>query len=477
MKNFLEEDTEPNSTQENNIVPSLKLLDAIMIVSGSMIGSGIFIVSADIVRQVGSAGWLILVWLITAALTMIASTSYGELSAMYPKAGGQYTYLKHAFGRFTGFLYGWTLFTVIQSGTIAAVAVAFTKFAAYFFPALELDSGTTIANLGFTKIKLAHIVSVILITLLTYINTKGVEGGKWIQRIFTISKIAAILLIVLLGFTLGFNKEVWHLNWTDAWQIKLNMFKPDTANVALGAIAIALVGSIFSADAWNSITFIAGEVKNPKRNIGLSLILGTGLVLTLYILANLMYLSVLTLPEIANAPSDRVAVAVCNKILGNTGTKFMAVLIMISTFGCINGMILTGARVYYTMAKDKLFFKPMAQLNKNNVPEKALWAQCVWTSLLCLSGKYGSLLDYVVMAVMLFYILTLVAIFKLRITHPNIARPYKALGYPWLPILYIITALVFCILLLIYKPDYTVPGLIIVACGIPVYFIANKALQ
>ncbi len=456
------------------VEPKLKLLDATMIVAGSMIGSGIFIVSADIVRNVGSAGGLLLAWLIAAVLTIIAAVSYGELSAMYPKAGGQYVYLKEAYNKLVGFLYGWTLFAVIQTGTIAAVAIAFTKFAAYFFPILELKTGPELLNLGFVIIKPAHVVSVLLITLLTYINTRGVEGGKFIQNLFTISKIAALLIVIILGFAMGANKEIWEANWVNGWSLVTQKFTQDTSKVVLGAVAAALVGSVFSADAWNNITFVAGEVKNPKRNIGLSLIIGTGLVLALYIMANIMYLSVLPLADIANAPSDRVAVAVCNKILGDTGTKLVAVLIMISTFGCINGMILSGARVYYTMAQDGIFFKSMATLNKNNVPAKALWAQCIWTSLLCFSGRYSDLLDYVVIAVMLFYILTLIGIFILRKTKPNIARPYKAIGYPILPIIYILMATTFCILLLIFKPNFTLSGLGIVALGVPIYFIFEK---
>lgn len=464
---------------ENNkerFEPRLKLLDATMIVAGSMVGSGIFIVSADIVRNVGSVGWLMIVWILTGLLTMAAAVSYGELSAMFPKAGGQYTYLKEAFGRLTGFLYGWTLFAVIQTGTIAAVGVAFAKFTAYFFPIFELNAQHTIVNLGFTKFQPAHLLSIVIIILLTWINTKGVEGGKKIQTIFTVTKITALMALVIFGLVLGANKDVWNTNWTNAFQLhSLIIHSNNFSFIALsGLVAAAMVGSVFSADAWNNITFIAGEVQNPKRNIGLSLILGTGIVLLLYVLTNLMYTSVLTLPEIANAPSDRVAVAVCNKIFGETGTKLMAALIMISTFGCINGMILAGARVYYTMAKDKMFFNQVAHLNKNNVPEKALWFQCIWTCLLCMSGKYGDLLDYVTMAALLFYIVTILGIFKLRITMPNAERSYQALGYPFIPALYIIIASLFCVLLLLYKPAFTLPGVGIVLLGIPIYFVLIK---
>jgi basic amino acid/polyamine antiporter, APA family len=454
----------------------LKLLDATMIVAGSMVGSGIFIVSADIVRNVGSAGWLIVVWVLTGLLTMAAAISYGELSAMFPKAGGQYTYLKEAFGRLTGFLYGWTLFTVIQTGTIAAVAVAFAKFTAYFFPVFELNEKHILFAIGSIHFQPAHALAIVLIVLLTWINTNGVEGGKKIQTIFTITKITALLSLIIFGLALGANAQVWQANWQNAWQLhSLQIDSQHFSVVALsGLVAAAMVGSVFSADAWNNITFIAGEVENPKRNIGLSLILGTGIVISLYILTNIMYVSVLNLPEIANAPSDRVAVAVCNKIFGETGTKLMAALIMISTFGCINGMILSGARVYYTMAKDNMFFKSVAQLNNKSVPAKALWVQCIWACLLCMSGQYGNLLDYVTMAALIFYIITIAAIFKLRIQQPLADRPYKAFGYPIIPALYILIAGLFCVLLLIYKPQFTLPGVGIVLLGIPVYLFLLK---
>jgi basic amino acid/polyamine antiporter, APA family len=460
----------------------LSLLDATTIVAGGMIGSGIFIVSAEITRYVGTAPWLIVVWVITSLLTVGAAISYGELSSMFPKAGGQFTYINEAFGRLTSFLYGWTLFTVIQTGTIAAVGVAFAKFSAYFFPMFELIKDaklhphTTVLDLGFTKIQYAHVLSIAIVVLLTYINTRGVENGKVIQRVFTIAKVTALLAIIVLGFALGFNEQVWHTNW----QVPSGMIAADAqtgqwipvagVSAILGALAAALVGSLFSADAWNNITFIAGEVDNPTRNVGRSLLLGTGTVLVLYILANVMYTSVLTMPEIASAPSDRVAILVCEKIFGSTGTKIMAVLIMISTFGCINGMILSGARVYYAMAQEKLFVKQAAQLNQFGVPAWALWAQAIWTAVLCCSGKYGDLLDYVVFAVLLFYIITIAAIFKLRKTRPDVHRPYKAYGYPYIAAIYIVTAALLCILLLVFKPTYTLSGLGIVALGIPIYF-------
>ncbi len=457
---------------------SLSLMDATMIVAGSMIGSGIFIVSADIIRHVGGAGNLILVWIITGIMTMAAAVSYGELSGMYPKAGGQYVYLTESWNKLIGFLYGWTLFMVIQTGTIAAVGVAFAKFAGYFFPVFELTDQNLLATVGPFKLYYAQLLSIAIICFLTYINSLGVNGGKIIQTIFTSTKLIALFGIIVLGFILGYQQEVWNTNWANMWDIHQSFNAADAlqspAIPIVGLFAAAMVGSVFSSDAWNNITFIAGEVKNPKRNIGLALLLGTGIVTLLYILTNVMYTGVLQLPEIANAPQDRVAVAAAEKILGVTGTKIIALLIMVSTFGCINGMILAGSRVYYTMAKDKLFFKQVNQLNKNQVPSNALWIQCIWASLLCLSGRYGDLLDYVVFAVLIFYILTILGIFRLRKTQPNLERPYKAFGYPWLPAIYVILASVMGVCLLIWKPNYTLPGLGIVLLGIPVYYFTQK---
>jgi APA family basic amino acid/polyamine antiporter len=457
---------------------SLSLMDATMIVEGSMIGSGIFIVSADIIRHVGGAGNLILVWIITGIMTMAAAVSYGELSGMYPKAGGQYVYLTESWNKLIGFLYGWTLFMVIQTGTIAAVGVAFAKFAGYFFPVFELTDQNMLATVGPFKLYYAQLLSIAIICFLTYINSLGVNGGKIIQTIFTSTKLIALFGIIVLGFILGYQQEIWNTNWANMWDIHQSFSAADALQSPtipiVGLFAAAMVGSVFSSDAWNNITFIAGEVKNPKRNIGLALLLGTGIVTLLYILTNVMYTGVLQLPEIANAPQDRVAVAAAEKILGVTGTKIIALLIMVSTFGCINGMILAGSRVYYTMAKDKLFFKQVNQLNKNQVPSNALWIQCIWASLLCLSGRYGDLLDYVVFAVLIFYILTILGIFRLRKTQPTIERPYKAFGYPWLPAIYVVLASVMGICLLIWKPNYTLPGLGIVLLGIPVYYFTQK---
>jgi len=485
------------STKENSgFKPSLGAFDATMIVAGSMIGSGIFIVSASITQNIGSAGWLIAVWALTGFMTLTAALSYGELSAMFPKAGGQYVYLKESYHPLFGFLYGWSFFSVIQTGTIAAVGVAFSKFAGYFFPALEMTDAnilvqfqyiggfhfnqvpiaTTILKTGVINIYPAQLLSILLIIILTYINTKGVKGGKLIQTTFTVTKLLSLFGLIGFGFLLASKASIWNANWHDAWKMKKiasdGSSTPVVGLAMLGAIAASMVGSIFSSDAWNNVTFIAGEIKNPKRNIGLSLFLGTLIVTVIYIAANLMYISVLPLNEIANAPSERVAVAASNVIFGNIGTYVIAVMIMISTFGCNNGLILAGARVYYTMAQDGLFFKKAGTLNNNAVPEWALWAQCIVAGLLCLSGRYGDLLDMVSFIVVIFYILTIIGIFILRIKRPEMERPYKAFGYPILPAIYILMGTAFCVLLIIYKPNFTWPGLIITLIGIPLYYIA-----
>ncbi len=458
--------------------PSLSAFDATMIVAGSMIGSGIFIVSADITRNVGSAGWLVAVWLLTGFMTLTAALSYGELSAMFPKAGGQYVYLKESYNPLLGFLYGWSFFSVIQTGTIAAVGVAFSKFAGYFFPSLEMTDANILFQMGFLKIYPAQLLSIAIIVLLTYINTKGVQGGKMIQSTFTITKLASLFGLIGFGFLLASKASIWDANWTNAWDMKTiasdGTATPIFGVAILGAIAASMVGSIFSSDAWNNVTFIAGEIKNPQRNIGLSLFLGTLIVTVIYISANLMYLSVLPLNEIANAPADRVAVAASNVIFGNIGTYVIAVMIMVSTFGCNNGLILAGARVYYTMAQDGLFFKKAGTLNKNAVPAWALWAQCIVAALLCLSGRYGDLLDMVSFIVVIFYILTIIGIFILRKKRPELERPYKAFGYPVLPAIYILMGTCFCVLLIIYKPNFTWPGLIITLLGVPLYYLALR---
>jgi APA family basic amino acid/polyamine antiporter len=452
---------------------SLGLMDATMLVAGSMIGSGIFIVSADIMRNTGSVGWLLVVWLITGFMTLTAALSYGELSAMFPKAGGQYVYLKEAYNPLISFLYGWSSFTVIQTATIAAVAVAFSKFTAYIIPSLNED--LVAIDLGFLQISPAQLLAIGVIVLLTVINTRGVNSGKAVQTTFTLAKILSLLGLIVFGL-LFMKPEVWAANWDASaiWDLhKINVdgsIESYTTVAAFGAIAAAMVGSIFSSDAWNNVTFIAGEIKNPQRNIGLSLALGTLIVTIIYVLTNITYSSVLTLGEIAGADKDRVAVAASQVIFGVSGTIIIALMIMISTFGCNNGLIMAGARVYYSMAKDGLFFKKVGELNKNSVPEFALWIQCIIACLWALSGKYGNLLDMISFVVVVFYILTIFGIFILRKKRPDVPRPYKAIGYPFLPLLYILMGSAFCILLIIFKPEYTWPGLIIVLLGVPVYY-------
>ena len=475
--------------EDKSFKRSLGLLDATMIVAGSMIGSGIFIVSADITRQVGSAGWLIAVWLITGFMTITAALSYGELSSMFPKAGGQYVYLREAYNPLFGFLYGWSFFAVIQTATIAAVAVAFSRFTAYLIPAvgegnilwgIEKGLNATGEMTYHFSISAAQLLAIISILFLTYTNTKGVKGGKIIQTTFTTAKLLALFGLIILGFVLTKNNF-----WDQNWQTGFNATQYTTPQggeagwipigglVLAGAVAVAMVGSIFSSDAWNNVTFIAGEVKNPQRNIGLSLFLGTLIVTIIYVLANLMYLYVLPMEGIAFAKNDRVAVVAAEQFLGtDIGPYVIAVLIMVSTFGCNNGLILAGARVYYTMAKDGLFFKKTGTLNKHAVPSYALWIQALVASLLCLSGRYGDLLTMISFVVVIFYVLTLIGIFILRKKRPDAERPYRAVGYPVLPILYIILAIGFCVGLLWYSTEYSLYGLGIVVIGIPIYFVA-----
>jgi APA family basic amino acid/polyamine antiporter len=482
------------NTEETHFKKSIGLFGAIAIVAGSMIGSGIFIVSADISRTLGSPFYLLLTWLITGFITIIAALSYGELAAMMPKAGGQYVYLKEAFSPLIGFLYGWTFFLVIQTGTIAAVAVAFAKYTGVVLP--FFSENNILFDLGIIKISAAQILAIISLIILTTINYRGIKNGKIIQLSFTITKVIAIAGLIILGFMIASDQSFWTLNFSDMWSVKTTIVENNkiisinelNGIAILTAIGVAMVGTVFSSDAWNNVTFIAGEIKNPKRNIPLSLFWGVLIVTLIYVLANIVYIHLLPVqgnPEALDvigrgmqfASSDRVGVAAASRIFGSSAAFVMAILIMISTFGCNNGLILSGARVYYAMATDGLFFKKVSLLNKYSVPGIALIIQCIWASLLCLSGKYNDLLDYVVFAVLLFYILTIVGLFVLRIKKPDIHRPYKAFGYPVLPAIYIILALALCIDLLIFKPNYTWPGIIIVIIGIPVYYIMKKYVQ
>ncbi|MEW6654235.1 MAG: amino acid permease [Bacteroidota bacterium] len=469
----------------------LGLFDSTMIVVGSMIGSGIFIVSADIARNVGSSGFLILVWLITGAITLIGALSYGELASMMPFAGGQYVYIREAYNPLVGFLYGWTLFLVIQTGTIAAVAVAFAKFTGVIIP--WFSTNNILVELPVLKISSAQLLAIGSVLFLTYVNARGVKEGRTVQNVFTFSKTIALFGLIVLGFIIGSNAGVVTANFADMWSAKhvhlknglIDVIEPLAGFAVVAAIGTAMVGSLFSSVAWENITFIAAEVKDPKKVIPWSLFLGTMIVTVLYIFANIAYLVVLPLQGdptakdvtgmgIQFASEDRVGTAAAHFIFGDIAVVVMAILIMISTFGCNNGLILAGARVYYAMSKDNLFFKFAGELNGKSVPAISLWIQAAWTSLLCLSGTYGQLLDYVVCTVLIFYILTIAGIFILRKRVPNAERPYKAFGYPYLPVLYIILAAAISIILLIYKPGYTLPGLLIVALGIPVYRVWSK---
>ncbi|WP_312764521.1 amino acid permease [Epilithonimonas sp.] len=453
----------------------LKLWDAVMIVMGSMIGSGIFIVSADIMRNLGSGYWMIVVWLITAVMTIAAAISYGELSAMFPKAGGQYTYITEIFGKLMGFLYGWGMFTVIQTGTIAAVAVAFGKFTAYLIPSLN-DAAPIFQN-GDFKITWIQILAIVVILFLTFVNTKGVQFGKILQNVFTSSKIIALLGLIILGFIL-INQSNWSSNMRFGWDAFQNMKQTEWKSISgatiLGGIAAAMVGSVFSSVAWENVTFISGEIENPKKNVVKAMILGTSAVMILYLLVNFVYINALDRDSIAFAANDRVAIAAAEKMFGNAGTIIIAVLVMISTFGCVNGIVLAGARVFQTMAKDGLFLKSAVENNKNGVPAKSLWMQGIWASLLCLSGQYGDLLDMISFVIVLFYMITVFGVIYLRIKKPELERGYKTLLYPFTPVLYLLIGTGFCILLFIYKPQYTWPGLGLILLGLPVYFFINK---
>jgi APA family basic amino acid/polyamine antiporter len=472
----------------------LGLFDATMVVVGSMIGSGIFIVSADMARLVGSPGWLLLAWALTGLLTLVGALSYGELAAMMPRAGGQYVYLREAFSPLWGFLYGWTLFLVIQTGTIAAVAVAFARFlgvlvpwvseTSYLVPPIHVSQGYAVS------LSTAQLVALALVALLTWSNTRGLQYGKVIQNTFTTAKTGALLGLVIVGLLLGWNAEAVGANFGDLWTPRgeVPIVPGLTAATAFGlfvAVCVAQTGSLFSADAWNNITFTAGEVKDPRRNIPLALALGTAIVIGLYLLANVAYLVTLPFDAIQNAPSDRVATAALNRIFPGIGAALMAVAIMVSTFGCNNGLILAGARAYYAMARDGVFFRSVGRLNVAKVPGGALLLQGLWAGLLVLprtfsgdTGRYGNLysnlLDYIISAALIFYILTIAGIYRLRATRPDADRPYRAFGYPVVPALYILGALAILLVLFTYRTATTWPGLLIVLLGVPVYFLWRR---
>lgn len=468
--------TQPTSTR------SVSLSSATFLVSGSMIGSGIFIVSADMGRVLGSPFLLLAAWAITGLMTLMAALSYGELAAMFPKSGGQYQYLKESYGEMTAFLFGWAMFAVIQCGTAAAVAVAFGKFTGVLFPVFSSDN--IVADLGFVKISAAQLLAIASLFVLSWINTRGLQTGVMVQNVLTITKTLSLGLLILLGIAVFRNPDIAAHNFSHFFD-NLSGGGPIGFAAVCSAIGVAMVGSLFSSDAWNNVTFIAGDIENPRRNVPLSLLFGVVLVSSLYLLANVAYLNVLPFwgekegadvlaRGIQHATQDRVGTAAFTAMMGPLGTALMAIMIMISTFGCCNGLLLSGARLYKSMADDGLFFQKMRELNARQVPEFSLWLQFVWCSVLCLSGKYGDLLDYVVFVVMIFYILTVAGIFILRRKRPDIERPYKAFGYPFIPALYIALAALFTLNVLYTKPQFTVPGLLIVGLGVPVYYWMRK---
>jgi APA family basic amino acid/polyamine antiporter len=466
--------TAPTVTQpDREFKPQLTLLDAVMLVVGSMIGSGIFIVSADIARTMDSSGGLLLVWAATGVITLFGALTYGELAAAMPRAGGQYVFLREGLNPMMGFLYGWTLFMVIQTGTIAAVAVAFSRFLGVFFPSVSPDVFLSFGQLnmpaGLGQIELGlspqRVVGILVIAVLTWVNIRGLRESKWVQNTFTFAKTGALIALIVLGITIGRNADAIGANFS-------NMFAGTPSGTTLIlAFGAAMVGSLFASDAWNNVTFAAAEVKNPSRNLPLALAIGTGTVTALYLLANVAYLSALPLDQLQNAPQDRVGTLMLQSVFGDVGAYLMAAAILVSTFGCINGLILAGARVYYAMAKDRLFFQSVGTLSKHNVPKIALIVQGVWTALLTLTGTYGQLLDYVIFAALIFYALTTLALFRLRAKAPDMPRPYKAFGYPIVPGFYMLAAASIAVILLFAKPAYSVAGLIVVLLGIPVYFV------
>jgi basic amino acid/polyamine antiporter, APA family len=453
--------TEVAGTQ---LVRGLKLFDATAIIVGSMIGSGIFIVSADMARQLGSSGLLLAAWGITALMTVLGALSYGELAAAMPRAGGQYVFLREAYGPLFGFLYGWTLFLVIQTGTIAAVAVGFAKFFGLFAPWASASNVLVPLPLGY-RVSSQHLVAILVISVLTWVNCKGLREGATVQNIFTVAKVGGLLTLVLMGLILPANPA--------AVQSNFHRLVPDSFGLGLLSImGAALVGSLFAADAWNNVTFTGSEVVNPKRNLPLSLFLGTAAVSLIYFAANVVYLRTLPLEAIASAPEDRVGTLAAQSLMGSGGLTFINVAILISTFGCTNGLILAGARVYYAMARDGLFFKKVGEVSpRSHTPIFSLIVQAVWASLLVLSGTYNELLEYVIFAALLFYVLTVTGLFILRKKRPEMERPYKAFGYPVLPAVYVLLAALVMVDLLVVKPRFTWPGLMIVLTGVPVFFL------
>src|SRR5258708_6708951 len=461
--------------QRVEFVPAISRLDATALVVGSMIGSGIYIVSADILRQVHSPGVLLFVWVLSGVVTLLGALSYGELAAMYPKAGGNYVYLREAISPLCGYLYGWTLFVVIQTGTIAAVAVAFARFTSVLFPSVTPDVflGTTLhfpQPIGDIAVGLSaqRIFAILSIALLTWINVRGVRTAAFIQTSLTAIKTAALAALIVLGITIGRNAEAIAANFgAGFWPAE------GLTLAVFPVIGAAMVGSLFSMDAWNNVGFASGELKQPEKDLPFAMAVGVLTVTTLYVLANVAYLHVLPAAAIAHAPQDRVGTAALQAMFGAPGLYIMAVAIMISTFGCNNGLILSGARVYYAMATDNLFFKSAANLHPTyKTPALALIVQASWTCVLCLSGTYGQLLNFVIFAAVVFYTVTAVGIFRLRQKRPDIPRPVKAPGYPFLPALYVVLTGLIAVDLLVQDSTrtYAFLGLILVLLGVPVYF-------
>jgi APA family basic amino acid/polyamine antiporter len=497
-----------DAAPEQELVKGLGLTSATTLVMGSMIGSGIFIVSAEIAREVNSPALLIAAWLVTGFMTITGALAYGELAAMMPRAGGQYVFLRESLGPLWGFLYGWTFFLVIQTGTIAAVGVAFGKFLGFFFPSIastdwllhfwkapSIHIGPMVLGNMDVGLNTQNLAAIVMVVFLSVLNIFGIRTGALVQNVFTVAKVAALFGLVVVGFAIGRNPQAVAANFCDFWRnaglgaqhlIQVGTGGPMVLVGTIAILAVAQTGSLFSADAWNNVTFTAAEVRNPRRNLPLALALGTGIVIALYVLTNLVYLNVLPLPGDANgstvlargiqyATEDRVGTAAMQVMFHELGGALMAVAILLSTFGCNNGLILAGARVYYAMAKDGLFFRSAGKVHpRYHTPAVSLMVQMVWTCVLCLSGSYGQLLDYIIFAVLVFYILTIAGLFVLRRTRPNVDRPYKAVGYPVLPAIYIVMAIYIDLVLLRYKPQYTWPGLIIVLIGIPVYFVWTR---
>jgi APA family basic amino acid/polyamine antiporter len=483
-------DTRPHTTENREFARGLGLFDSTMVVIGAMIGSGIFIVPAEMARNLGSAGWLLVAWVVAGALTIAGALSYGEVSAMMPEAGGMFVYLREAYSPLWGFLYGWTLFSVIETGTIAAVALAFARFTGVLWPRISEDryllAPVRVSTHYAFSLSTAQLLAISIIALLTFTNTRGLRYGKLVQNVFTVTKTGALGGLIILGVVLGRNPTAVHLNFDHAWSANAGVLGAATTFGIFVAICLSQTGSLFSADSWHNIAFAAAEVKNPERSVTRAMVIGTAAVISLYLLANVAYLVTLPLQAIQHAPADRVGTATLQVIFPGSGAKVMAAAIMISTFGCINALTLTGARVYYAMARQRLFFNFAGKLNAASVPASSLVLQGLWAAVLVLprtydpatkawGNLYSNLLEYVISAALIFYVLTVAAVFRLRIKRPDAPRPYRAIGYPFVPALYILAATAILAVLFVYRPATTWPGLVIVLLGIPVYWLIRRA--